>query len=62
MFTPIILLCYLETTACVTSSDQNVYDKLEDCENSLRIGITELLKTQDWNIKGFQCLRWYIDT
>jgi|14BtaG_2_1085337.scaffolds.fasta_scaffold230116_2 hypothetical protein len=62
MFTPIILLCYLETTTCMTSSDPIVYDNLEDCEYSLRIGVQELLKAKDWNIESVQCLSWYIDT
>jgi len=35
---------------------------MEECEYSLRIGVTELLKVKEWNIKSFQCLSWYIDT
>ena len=55
-------MCYLETTTCLTSTDQTVYDSMEECEYSLRIGVTELLKVKEWNIKAFQCLSWYIDT
>jgi hypothetical protein len=62
MFTPIILMCYLETTTCLTSTDQTVYDNMDDCEYSLRVGVRELLTIKDWNIKAFQCLSWYIDT